>query len=84
VAYCKKSKSTTDRRRGQRHVLEAHMNGPTPVDYVNMSVEAVTGRLTGEATYVQCIVAGKPITLLLDTGARASILNKATVNKLQL
>lgn len=48
-----------------------------------MLVEAVTGRLTDEATYVQCRVAGKSITFLLDTGARASILKKATVNKLQ-
>jgi hypothetical protein len=84
VAYCKKSKAQqTDEDRSASRA-RAHMNGPTPVDYVDMSVEAVTGRLTGEATYVQCRVAGKPITLLLDTGARASILNKATVNKLQL
>jgi hypothetical protein len=56
----------------QRQVLNQHTGEPTPVDYGNILVEVVTGK----AAHVQCRVAGKLNTLLLDTGAHANILNK--------
>ena len=86
MVCCKKGKVTGGkyRQRSASRKRSTVSSATSVVEYVDVPVEAVVGRLTGEAIYVQYKVAGQSITLLMDTGARASILNKATVSRLHL
>jgi hypothetical protein len=86
MVCCKKGKVTGGkyRQRSASCTRSTVGSATSVVEYVDVPVKAVVGKLTGEAVYVQCKVAGQSITLLMDTSAQASILNEATVSRLHL
>ena len=77
IACCSKNKS-----KGKRSASRGKLDGGSSksVEFIELQLEAVSSKRKGKSKYVQCTVANRPISLLLDTGARVSM----NVAKLQL
>ena len=81
IACCSKNKG-----KGKRNASRSKIDDDSSksVEFIELQVEAMSSKCIGESKYVQCMVANRPISLLLDTGVHVSILNCESVAKLQL
>lgn len=82
VSCCKDKKGKLGSKRSASRKRADSSN--ISVEFMELHIEAVSDIRIGASKYVQCKVADRPISLLLDTGARVSILNSETVDALHL